>query len=74
MVHVFKSFSVSQTTFKEFVFFLKSIVGIEVFVEAVRLRKGKDDLTEFVTDQSKLNQDLTLIEICLQSEIGRHLV
>jgi hypothetical protein len=32
-------------------------------VEAVRLGKGKDDLTEFVTEQSKPNQALTLLEI-----------
>jgi hypothetical protein len=44
---------------KEFVFSLKSIVGTEVFVEAVGLGKGKDDLTQFVAEQSKPNQALT---------------
>jgi hypothetical protein len=32
-------------------------------VEVVGLGKGKDDLTEFVTEQSKPNQALTLLEI-----------
>ncbi|KAK8458463.1 hypothetical protein SEVIR_3G382900v4 [Setaria viridis] len=59
LTQVFKSFSDSQTSLKEFVFALKSIVGTEVFVEAVGVGKGKDDLTEFVTDQSKPNQALT---------------
>jgi hypothetical protein len=58
MVQVFKSFSGSQTSLKEFVFSLKSIVGTEVFVEAVGLGK-EDDLTKFVTDQSKPKQGFT---------------
>ena len=60
MLQVFKSFSDSQTSLKEFVFALKSIVGTEVFVEAVGVGKGKHDLTGFVTDQSKPNQALTV--------------
>ena len=60
MLQVFKSFSDSQTSLKEFFFTLKSIVGAEVFVEAVGVGKGKHDLTGFVTDQSKPNQALTV--------------
>lgn len=58
MVQVFKSFSGSRTSLKEFVFSLISIVGTEVFVEAVGLGKG-DDLTKLVADQSKPNQAFT---------------
>jgi hypothetical protein len=60
MVQVFKSFSDSQTSLNEFVFALKSIVGTEVFVEAVGVGKGKHDLTGFIMDQSKPNQALTV--------------
>jgi hypothetical protein len=52
-----------SNTFEGIAFSLNSILGIEVFVEAVGLGKGKDDLTEFVTEQSKPNQALTLLEI-----------
>ncbi|OEL27877.1 hypothetical protein BAE44_0011102 [Dichanthelium oligosanthes] len=55
LIEVFKSFSDSQTSLKEFVFALKSIVGTEVFVEAVGVGKGKHDLTGFIMDQSKPN-------------------
>lgn len=60
LIEVFKSFSDSQTSLKEFVFALKSIVGREVFVEAVGVGKGKHDLTGFVMDQSKPNQALSV--------------
>jgi len=60
MLQVFRSFSDSQPSLKEFFFTLKSIVGAEVFVEAVGVGKGKHDLTGFVTDQSKPNQALTV--------------
>uniref|UniRef100_A0A0D9Z789 DUF7650 domain-containing protein n=1 Tax=Oryza glumipatula TaxID=40148 RepID=A0A0D9Z789_9ORYZ len=43
-----------------FCFYLKSVVGIEVFVEAVAIGKGKDDLTGFVLDTSKPNQVLSI--------------
>ncbi|CAL5092774.1 unnamed protein product [Urochloa decumbens] len=60
LVEVFKSFGDSQTSLKEFVFALKSIVGTEVFVEAVGVGKGKHDLTGFVMDQSEPNQALSI--------------
>ncbi|CAN6289461.1 unnamed protein product [Urochloa humidicola] len=60
LIEVFKSFSDSQTSLKEFVFTLKSIVGTEVFVEAVGVGKGKHDLTGFIMDQSKPNQALSV--------------
>ncbi|CAL4898357.1 unnamed protein product [Urochloa decumbens] len=60
LVEVFKSFSDSQTSLKEFVFALKSIVGTEVFMEAVGVGKGKNDLTGFVLDQSEPNQALSV--------------
>ncbi|CAL4922629.1 unnamed protein product [Urochloa decumbens] len=60
LIEVFKSFSDSQTSLKEFVFTLKSIVGTEVFVEAVGVGKGKHDLTGFVMDQAKPNQALSV--------------
>ncbi|CAN6352136.1 unnamed protein product [Urochloa humidicola] len=59
LIEVFKSFSDSHTSLMEFVFALKSIVGTEVFVEAVGVGKGKHDLTGFVVDQSKTNQALS---------------
>ncbi|CAN6295119.1 unnamed protein product [Urochloa humidicola] len=60
LIEVFKSFSDSQTSLKEFVFALKSIVGTDFFVEAVGVGKGKHDLTGFVMDQSKPNQALSV--------------
>ncbi|XP_008658768.1 uncharacterized protein [Zea mays] len=60
LIEVFKSFSDSQTSLKEFVFSLKSTVGAETFVEAVGVGKGKHDLTGFIMDQSKPNQALSV--------------
>lgn len=60
ILQVFKSFSDSQASLKEFVFSLKSTVGAETFVEAVGVGKGKHDLTGFITDQSKPNQALSV--------------
>uniref|UniRef100_A0A0D9Z788 SANT domain-containing protein n=1 Tax=Oryza glumipatula TaxID=40148 RepID=A0A0D9Z788_9ORYZ len=57
---MFKSFNDSQTSLMDFVFHLKSVVGIEAFVEAVAIGKGKDDLTGFVLDPSKPNQVLSV--------------
>ncbi|KAG8063382.1 hypothetical protein GUJ93_ZPchr0003g18617 [Zizania palustris] len=58
--NIFKSFSDDQTSLVDFVFDLKSSVGIEAFVEAVGIGKGKHDLTGFVSDQSKPNQVLSV--------------
>jgi len=60
ILQVFKSFSDSQTSLKEFVFSLKSTVGAETFVEAVGVGKGKHDLTGFIADQSKPNHALSV--------------
>ncbi|CAD6203619.1 unnamed protein product [Miscanthus lutarioriparius] len=60
LIEVFKSFSDSQTSLKEFVFSLKSTVGAETFVEAVGVGKGKHDLTGFIADQSKPNHALSV--------------
>ena len=60
MLQMFKSFNDSQTSLMDFVFHLKSVVGIEAFVEAVAIGKGKDDLTGFVLDTSKPNQVLSI--------------
>jgi hypothetical protein len=49
-----------SNTFEGIAFSLNSIIGTKVFVEAAGLGKGKGDLTEFVTDQSKPNQALSL--------------
>jgi hypothetical protein len=38
-------------------------------VEAVGLGKGKDDLIQFVTEQSKPNQALTLLEIAYMQRL-----
>ncbi|CAN6361519.1 unnamed protein product [Urochloa humidicola] len=60
LIEIFKSFSDSHTSLKEFVFALKSVVGAEAFVEAVGVGKGKHDLTGFVMDQSKPNHGLSV--------------
>jgi hypothetical protein len=38
-------------------------------VEAVGISKGKDDLTQFVTEQSKLIQALTLLDIAYMQRL-----
>ncbi|KAL6902160.1 hypothetical protein ACP4OV_005036 [Aristida adscensionis] len=60
LIEVFKSFSDSQVTLEEFVFTLKSTVGVEAFVEAVGIGGGKRDLTGFIMDSSKSNQALSV--------------
>ncbi|KAM0880770.1 hypothetical protein ACQ4PT_033358 [Festuca glaucescens] len=59
LVFTFKSFNDGQTSLEDFVFALKSTVGIEAVVEAVGIGKEKHDLTGFVLDPSKPNQALS---------------
>ncbi|XP_047086642.1 uncharacterized protein LOC124698167 [Lolium rigidum] len=59
LAEIFKSFNDGQTSLEDFVFALKSTVGIEAVVEAVGIGKEKHDLTGFVLDPSKPNQALS---------------
>jgi hypothetical protein len=63
-----------SNTFEGIAFSLNSILGTEVFVEAVGLGKGKDDLTEFVTEQSKQKSSSHSPRDCLHAKIGHHSV
>ncbi|KAM0948552.1 putative transcription factor MYB/SANT family [Dioscorea sansibarensis] len=58
--HAVKAFNVGNTSFEEFIFQLKAMIGTEVLVEAVGVGKGKHDLTGIVLDPVRTNQTLSV--------------
>ncbi|XP_048324404.2 uncharacterized protein LOC107411936 isoform X1 [Ziziphus jujuba] len=64
----YKSFSEGSTSLEEYVTFVKSIVGIQLLVEAVAIGKGKEDLTGFALEPAKINHD---IPVCPKLPTGQ---
>ncbi|XP_057959598.1 uncharacterized protein LOC131152033 isoform X2 [Malania oleifera] len=56
LTEVSKTFGEGKISLEEFVTTLKSIVGIETFIEAVGIGKGKKDLTGMAMEPLKSNQ------------------
>ncbi|XP_062084780.1 uncharacterized protein LOC133790944 [Humulus lupulus] len=54
----YKSFAEGRISLEEYVSTLKSSVSIPILVEAVRIGKGKEDLTGFAMDPGKSNHDV----------------
>lgn len=53
---VSKSYSEGRTSLEEYIFSLKSTVGLGVLVEAVGIGKGKEDLTSLAVERGKKNR------------------
>ncbi|XP_038875274.1 uncharacterized protein LOC120067768 isoform X2 [Benincasa hispida] len=60
LMEVTKSFGDGKFSFEEYVFALKATVGLETFVEAVGIGKGKQDLTGISMDPVKSNHVASL--------------
>ncbi|XP_078160273.1 uncharacterized protein LOC144555734 isoform X2 [Carex rostrata] len=53
VIEAIKSFNENTSTFENFVFFLRSIIGLQTFIDAVAIGKGRDDLTGPGPDSSR---------------------
>nr|XP_010943394.1 uncharacterized protein LOC105061132 isoform X3 [Elaeis guineensis] len=60
LLEVTKTFNDGRVSLEEFVFTLKAIVGMEVFVESIGIGKGKNDLTGIVLDPIRANQSISV--------------
>ncbi|XP_072975023.1 uncharacterized protein [Typha angustifolia] len=55
-----KKFNEGRASFEEFIFTLKSTVGMQVLVDAIGIGKGKHDLTGIVLDPVRTNQGISI--------------
>ncbi|KAJ0980682.1 hypothetical protein J5N97_008937 [Dioscorea zingiberensis] len=60
LLEAVKLFNEGNSSFEEFIFTLKAMIGTEVLVEAVGIGKGKHDLTGIVLDPVRANQVLPI--------------
>ncbi|KAI9086192.1 hypothetical protein K1719_031913 [Acacia pycnantha] len=78
--HVSKSYAEGRASLQEYIFSLKSTVGLSTLVEAVAIGKDKADLTSFAAKPPKINSSFSCHPCaptgkgsCLASLIGQRL-
>ncbi|KAK4798731.1 hypothetical protein SAY86_031057 [Trapa natans] len=64
-----RTYGEGKTSFEEYVFTLKAIVGLGIFVEATGIGKGKEDLTGIGNDHTKSSSQTALF--CPEIPIGK---
>ncbi|RDX89656.1 hypothetical protein CR513_28593, partial [Mucuna pruriens] len=67
---VFKSYSEGKTSLEEYIFSLKSTVGLGVLVESVGIGKGKEDLTSPAVEPAKKTQVVSIPSSKAWSSLG----